>query len=266
VKTSEYIEANKTAWNEASTVHAALHFDDLFERFKTPGYSALHRPFETELLLKQIELTDKAVAHLCCNNGRETLSLRNLGASRCVGFDISDEFVQQGRAFNRAAKQDVEFVCTSLYDIPAYYDARFDVVYITVGTFGWMPDLGKCFDVIGRLLKPGGKLFVYEMHPMLNMFDETQRRNPLEVKNSYFKDFPHVFTQGLDYFTGEPYKSEPMYWFHHKVSDIITETLRQDMELQLFEEHSHDISDAFKHMEKLEIRPPLCYILIAQKR
>ncbi len=261
----QFTDANREAWNAAASVHAAQHYEGLLEGFKQPGYSSLHRPFETQWLLDRIGLTGKSVAHLCCNNGRETISLRNLGAARCVGFDISQEFIRQGQDFNTVAGQDVEFCCSSVYDIPAQYDRQFDLVYITVGTFGWMPDLKACFDVISRLLRPGGHLFVYEMHPMLNMFDETKRRNPLEVVYSYFKTVPHVFTQGLDYFTGTPYESEPLYWFHHKVSDLITQVLNHDLRLLAFEEHEHDISDAFKHLEPLELKPPLCYIMLSQK-
>lgn len=53
------------------------------------GYSSLDT-IET-YHLEKINLVDKAVAQLCCNNGRELLSIKNKGAGYCVGFDIAEK-------------------------------------------------------------------------------------------------------------------------------------------------------------------------------
>lgn len=60
--------------------------------------------------LAEIGLAGKAVAQICCNNGRETISLRNLGAAEAVGFDRSAAFLEQARELNTLARQDCTFV------------------------------------------------------------------------------------------------------------------------------------------------------------
>jgi predicted RNA methylase len=119
------------AWNQAAPLHEQQRFARLLEDFRRPGYSLLDH-VETAIL-KEIGLEGKAVAHLSCNNGRELLSVKNLGAGRCVGFDISDAFVDQARRLAQAAGLACEFVATDVYEIPATYDRSFDLVYITIG-------------------------------------------------------------------------------------------------------------------------------------
>jgi ubiquinone/menaquinone biosynthesis C-methylase UbiE len=268
MNTNDYTEANRAAWNETAPIHAAQNLEVLLEHFRTPGYSCLTHPFEVERLEK-LNLKGKSIAQLCCNNGRELLSVKNLfGAGRCVGFDISDAFLEQARALNAAAKQDVEFVLGSVLEIGAEFSGQFDLVYITIGALGWLPDLDTFMRVISRLLKPGGNVFIYEMHPILDLFDpdqETVARDPLKIKYSYFKTDPYAESDGLDYYSGKRYKSKMKYWFHHKMSDIIGGLIRHSLIITAFDEFDFDISAVFEHLAQLEPRVPMCYILEARK-
>ena len=268
MNTNDYTEANRIAWNETAPIHAAQELQGLLEGFRQPGHSILHKPHEVERL-RALDLQGKNVAQLCCNNGRELISVKNLfGAGRCVGFDISDEFIEQARAINTAAGQDVEFVRTSVLDIPETFDAQFDLVYITIGAIGWLPDLERFWGVVHRLLRPGGRVFMYEMHPILVLFDNDEAAkasSPLEIKHSYFKTAPFVDTQGLDYLSGEAYDSSPMYWFQHTLSAIIGGLVRRGFRIAAFDEFDHDISESFAHLERESVKLPLCYILEAHK-
>ncbi|MFW9992137.1 MAG: class I SAM-dependent methyltransferase [Candidatus Odinarchaeota archaeon] len=258
----EYTEANRIAWNESASVHKRLVFDKLLKNFQRPSYSCLD-DIERRIISK-IGLEGKNVAQLCCNNGRELLSIKNLGAERCVGFDISDDFIEQARQLANAGGIACEFVQTDVYDIPTDYDANFDLVYISVGALGWMPDLEKFFRVIKRLLKPFGWLFVYETHPMLDMFESDCKDDPPKLEHSYFREKPYIEDTGLDYYGHTTYKSSPTYWFHHKMSDIIDACLKNRLELKSFQEYDHDITNEFAHFEKLAVKPPLSYTLTAQ--
>ena len=264
---TDFTEANRAAWNETAPIHAAQNLEGLLENFRTPGYSCLDKPFEVERL-QALKLEGKSVAQLCCNNGRELISVKNLfKAGRCVGFDISDEFITQARALNYAAEQDIEFVRVNVLEIPETFTAQFDLVYITIGALGWLPNLEVFIGNISRLLKPGGNLLIYEMHPILDMFDadETAKNNPLELKHSYFKRTPIIETGGLDYYGGSSYESKTMYWFHYKLSDLIGGLIRAGLQITAFDEFDFDISATFAHFDALEIKPPMCYILEARK-
>lgn len=259
---SSVTEANRRAWNSAASRHAAVAYQALREHFSQPGYSHL-TPFEQERL-QTIGIAGKDIVQLACNNGRELLSLKNLGAHRCVGFDISDEFIEQARGLARAGSVECDFVRSSIYDISTDYNGSFDLAYITIGVLGWMPDLDAFFAVVARLLRPGGEVFIYEMHPILDMFENgpEHMEDPLRAYHSYFRTDPFADTAGLDYVGNTSYEGPISYWFHHKMSDIITALLHNGIEIRAFEEVAHDRSAVFKHLESLPVKPPLSYVLV----
>jgi ubiquinone/menaquinone biosynthesis C-methylase UbiE len=259
----DYTEANRAAWNEAAPIHGRINQQRLIEGFRRPGFSVLKR-LEQQRLVEEVGLEGKDVAQICCNNGREILSIKNLGAGRCAGFDISDEFIAQARELAFAAGLECEFVCISAYEIAHEFDGSFDLVYISIGALCWMPDLDGFFAVVARLLRQNGQLFIYEMHPFLDML-EVPPADPLRLQHSYFKADPFVDTDGLDYYGKTSYAAKPAYSFHHKLSDIIGGVLGNGMRLISFDEYAHDISSVFVHLESEEVRPPMCYILRAEK-
>ena len=258
-----YIEANRRAWNQVAPLHAAVNQERLLQSFRQPDFSVLDE-YETAKL-HAIGVAGKSVAQLGCNNGRELLSIKNMGAGRCVGFDISDEFIRQAQALNAAAGHDCEFVATSVYDIPATYDEQFDLIFISIGVLSWMPDLDAFFAVVARLLRAGGQLMIYEMHPfttMLNVPDATD--TPLQIELSYFKRDAHRETDGLDYYTRQQYDALPNYWFTQTLSTLLNGCTRNGIAISSFDEYAHDISSIFGHLEPLQMIP-LSYILVGQK-
>jgi len=155
-----YSSANRAAWNEVAAIHKKTRPRDLHQFFTEPGASLLD-PTETAIL-ESFGLAGKRIAQLCCNNGRELISAVNIGALAGTGFDISDEFIREGRELAKIANADCEFVCADIIDIPEIYNSSFDIVYITIGALSWIPDLDTYFGIVSRLLKPGGNLLVYE--------------------------------------------------------------------------------------------------------
>lgn len=259
----DYTAANREAWNEAAPRHAKATFADLEAHFTRPGYSCLDATATG--ILNEIGVAGKAVAHPCCNNGRELLSMKNMGAGRCVGFDISDAFIEQARALAAAGGIDCSFVRTNLYDIGTEFDGVFDLVVFTVGGLTWMPDLDACFRFVTRLLQPNGVLFIYDMHPTLEMFEEDDRDPMMVVRNSYFKTTPFVEVDGLDYYSHEQYEAKPAYSFVHKLSDTITACLNHGLAIRAFTEYDHDIGNRLSHFEESDVRPPMSFTLVAQK-
>ena len=260
---NDYVEANRRAWNQVAPIHAAVNQARLLQSFRLPSFSVLDS-YETAKL-QEIGVMGKAVAQIACNNGRELLSIKNMGAGRCVGFDIADEFIQQAQALNEAAQQDCEFVATSVYDIPAAYDDAFDLVYITIGVLSWMPDINAFFAVVSRLLRSGGHLMIYEMHPFLNVLDlPEETENPLQISLSYFNSAA-TEDSGLDYYTGTDYEALPNYWFAHPLGVIFKAMIQNQIAIAAFDEYAHDISLAFQALEPLQ-KVPLCYILMGQRQ
>jgi len=263
--TLDYTAANRQAWNETEKKHRLSQYEELLQKFSKPGYSYLGE-LETKIF-EQLGLQGKSVVQLACNNGRETLSIKNLGAARCTGFDISDKFIAQGHEFAKAGNiTDCELVASDVYQIPESYNNQYDIAFVSVGALMLMPDLQQFFSIVKRLLNTTGQVFIYERHPLLDMFSWDDKNDPPALVNSYFDTEPKRFQQSLDYWTKETFECSPMYLFHHKLSDVFSGLLSNNFEIQSFEEYEHDISEMYVAFEKCKIKPPLCYTLIAQQK
>ncbi|WP_300031784.1 class I SAM-dependent methyltransferase [uncultured Roseobacter sp.] len=259
----DYTSANLEAWEEAAPIHWRHNQARLLKAFSQPGFSCLD---ETETrILKNLGIAGKDVAQVCCNNGQELISVKSLGAARCVGFDGAQGFLDQARELAEAAGHRMEFVCCDAYDIPAEYAGAFDLVTITIGVLGWMPDIDAFFAAVARLLKPGGAIFVYEHHPVVVMVKPAQAGKPVEWELSYFRKEPFVETEGLDYYGGETYDAKPATSFCHRLSDILMATVNAGLSLEWFEELPDHISNTWWNVEASDIGLPMSYTLVVRK-
>ena len=103
LKRKDITSANREAWEEAAPLHRAQNMERQLAAFREPGYSCLDE-IETARL-RALPVAGKDVAQLCCNNGRELLSVKNLGAGRCVGFDGAEGFLGQARELAARARR-----------------------------------------------------------------------------------------------------------------------------------------------------------------
>ncbi len=163
----DYAERNRAAWNEVAPIHRKHSRTDLRQAVQSAEFSVLDE-IERDVFA-QLAVQDKRVAQLCCNNGRELISVLKLGAASGVGFDISDAMIEEATLLGSLSHTPCEFVRTHIYDIAPAYNARFDIIYITIGSIGWFHDINRFFSVVNRLLVAGGHLFLYEVHPFLDL-------------------------------------------------------------------------------------------------
>ncbi len=262
-KIRQFTAANREAWEQAADIHRSHNQARLIESYSKPGFTDLDE-VETHRL-NALGIAGKDVAQVCCNNGRELLSVKNMGAARCVGFDGSQGFVDQGRELAEAGGLDVEFVCTDIYDIDDEYASSFDVVTITIGVLSWMPDINGLFAVIATLIRPGGALFIYEQHPVLEMIEPAEAGAPIVWELSYFNKEPYIDTDGMDYWTGVKYDAKPATSFSHTMAEIIMAGIENGLAVEHFEEFPHHISNTWWNVEQSAIGLPMCYTLVLRK-
>ncbi len=255
-----FTAANRVAWDDTASEHEKSRFEMLQCNFSDPEY--LYLGDLEKSIFAQLQLADKSVVQLACNNGREAISIKRLGAKRSVGFDISRKFIEQGHALSEAAKVDCELIASDIYEIPDTYNGQFDLVFISVGALMLMPDLTVFMAVAKRLLTSEGKIFIYERHPMLDMFDWQDKNDPPAIVSSYFDTEPVKHEEFCNYWTKETYKCSPMYTFHHKLSDVFNALLNNGFTIEHFEEYEHDVSEMYITFEQLKLKPALCYTLI----
>lgn len=261
-----YTLANKEAWNEVMPKHQLVKKTELDSLFAQPGFIIQDDKIVLDIF-NNLPIKGKDVIHLCCNNGIELLSIKNMGANRCVGIDISDLAIRE--ATERADLNDIEceFSCFDVYDIPDQYFNSFDVVHITAGCIGWMPDIDLFFRICSKLLRNEGFFFIHEMHPFAELlpFDNSIIENRLQIVDKYFHDEPIVENASLDYIGGEQYEAKTQYWFVHTISSLVMALNNNHFKIQKFIESPVDISAGHKKIEELNAGIPLSMIIIAQK-
>lgn len=262
----DYTTANKEAWNEVMPKHQAAEKDKLDNMFAQRNF--IYQKDQNLLTqFEKISLKGKDVAHLCCNNGSELLSIKNMGASRCVGIDICDEAIKEANERATKSNIDCEFICSDVFEIPESLYNSFDIVHITAGCIGWIPDLKLFFKIISKLLRKDGIFLVHEIHPFSEIlpFDTVEIDNRLQIIEPYFRTEPIAENSSLDYVGGTQYEAKTQYWFVHTISTIIMSLVENNFKIEEFIESNNDISAGHYKIESLNAEVPLSMIIIAKK-
>ncbi|MRX83726.1 class I SAM-dependent methyltransferase [Eggerthella guodeyinii] len=261
-----YVEANKEAWEEAFEHRLPGWGEDVAERLQREELPFLNP--DLALKLRSLDLAGKDVAQFCCNNGRELLSLMQLGPARGVGFDIAENILDQARdSVRRAGVERCTFVAGDVLAVPPAYDGAFDLVLFTVGAITWIEDLDALFARVATCLKPGGAMVVHDFHPVMNMlplpgepgFDAEP---PSRLAYSYFRSEPWIENEGMGYLS-ERYESKTLTSFSHTMSAIVNATCRAGLTVDALDEFDYDVglSDAYDGRGL-----PLSFLLTARKR
>jgi SAM-dependent methyltransferase len=166
---AEWRAVNRANWDERVAVHLAAESYDLSPL--RAGNGRLHAIEEAELG----PVAGKRVLHLQCHFGRDSLILAQRGAE-VVGLDFSAPAVAAATtlAAELGLADRTRFVEADLYAareaIPE--PASFDLVYVTWGAIGWLPDIRGWAGIVAWFLKPGGALYLAEGHPAALVLDD----------------------------------------------------------------------------------------------
>jgi SAM-dependent methyltransferase len=264
----ELCEKNREAWNEALGYHQKARNNALHEGFKSPNFTTFDRDCDEILIekLSEIGLKDKVVAQLPCNNGRELLSLVQLGAAKGIGFDISDAAIAEAEELKSISKLNVDFYRTNILDIDDTFNNSVDFVYISEGSLQWFASLDDYFKIVSKLLKPGGQVLLYEIHPFAYFFEPANDSGitpTLDDFLSYFEKGPYLYKNGMDYVGGTAYQAKECCWYMHKVSDIINALIRNGLIIEKFDEYNMEMAnnETLKNRDKF----PLSYVINGRK-
>ncbi len=264
MKNKQYTEANRKAWNQAMPKHRKV-MDEKWDKMFSEKNFIFQKDEEFEELNK-IGIKEKRIAHLSCNNGIELMSLKRMGAAKCVGFDISDEAIKDARNRSEKFNIDCEFIRTDVFEIPEKYNHKFDLVYITVGALAWIPDLKGYFQKAAQLLVKNGILFIYEHHPFANVLPyDNEFDGELKMIHHYFNNDIYIGKDGIDYYGFTTYNSAPSYEFFYTISKLINSICQNGFCIKVFNEYERDIAIVYEYLEKSDLRLPLSYILVATK-
>ena len=258
----DYIQSNKLAWEDAFRHRKPGWGDDNAARLQSERLPFLHP--DIVHTVENMDFHGKTIAQFCCNNGRELLSLMQLGAARGVGFDIAENLIAQARETAEAVGAACTFEACNLLELPARYMGQFDFIFFTVGALAWFQELDPVFALVKRCLKPDGGLLVHDSHPFLCLLpvpgEEAYREGEVRVTHPYFRDAPWLENSGMRYLS-ETYESPTFTSFTHTVSDIIGGVLRAGLRLETFHEYPCDVGITPVYEGK---DLPLSYLLLAK--
>ena len=235
----KYFEANKTSWNKRTIVHKDSSFYGLKE-FRA-GENSL-----TRIELEELgDVKGKSLLHLQCHFGMDTMSWSRLGA-KCVGVDLSDEAIKTAKEINEELGLDAEFVCCNVYDLKDHLDKKFDIVFTSYGTIGWLPDLEQWAELISYYLKPGGIFYIADFHSALWMMDD----NFTFIKYSYFNREIIMDEQVGTYGDKDAPITTTNYGWNHPFSEILNALIQNGLTILHLNEFPFSPYNCFNKLEQ----------------
>ena len=232
----DYRTLNRANWDERAPAHAAS-VDYAVDFFRSdPDFLSHVVRFDVPRLG---DIRGLRGVHLQCHIGTDTISLSRLGA-RMSGLDFSSASVAEARRLAESLGADVDFVESDVYDaVDVLGREAFDLVYTGIGALCWLPDIRRWARVVADLLRPGGRLFLREGHPMLWALAESRPDGLLVVEHPYFERAePTVWTGGGTYVqTDATFQHNVTHDWNHGLGQIIGALLEVGMTLTMIEEH-----------------------------
>jgi len=228
---------NRANWEERAAIHAAPNSYGVEDLIADPEHISAVVRFDRPRLG---DVGGLRGVHLQCHIGTDTISLARLGASM-VGLDFSPTALAHARALAEKTSADAEFVEANVYDAAAALGVeRFDFVYVSIGALCWLPDVRRWARVVAELLKPGGRLFIRDSHPVLQSLDDAQPSETLALAYPYFeRPEPMVFDDDTTYIETDArlHSATLTHQWSHGIGEIVTAVLDAGMRLTMLVEH-----------------------------
>lgn len=174
--------------------------------------------------------------HLQCHIGTDTISLARLGATM-TGLDFSPAAITEAKKIAQAAGVEVDYVQSDVYAAADVLPREsFDLVFTGIGALCWLPDVRRWAQTVAALLKPGGRLFLREGHPMMWAMHED---DPMRLAYPYFEtEKPLVFDEPGTYVSTETqFTANVSHSWNHGLGETVTALHEAGLRLTMLEEH-----------------------------
>jgi SAM-dependent methyltransferase len=221
------------------------------------------------------DLSGMKVLHLQCHIATDTITLARLGAE-VTGIDFAPSAIAAARDLFAKTGTPGRFIESELYDAPARLDEQFDMVYTGVGAINWLPDIDGWAGVVDHFVKPGGRLFMTEGHPVAWALDEERDDRLLVLGYPYFEGRMETWEEEHSYLGDATLTNKRSHEWNHGLGEIFSALLSRGFVIKLFEEHRVLPWRMHQWMEEFEPewfrfpadvadQVPLMYTLVAEK-
>lgn len=261
----DYIDINRDSWNKRVDTHLASDFYNLDGFLK--GKSSLNS-IELDLLG---DIKGKTILHLQCHFGQDSISLSRLGAN-VTGVDLSNKAIENAKKIALETNVNTKFICCNIYDLPNHLDEKFDIVFTSYGTIGWLPDLDKWAKIISRFLKPTGEFIFVEFHPVVWMFDDDFEN----IGYNYFNSGAIIETEKGTYANKNADLNTSYVSWNHGMSEVLNSLIQNGLEIKSLDEFDYSPYNCFNktvefepnkfRIKHLDNKIPMVYSIKAVKK
>ena len=235
VTADEAIAANQRLWDIWTGIHTEGDFYDL-AAFREGGSRI--RDYELDLIG---DVAGRTLLHLQCHFGLDTLSWARLGA-QVTGVDFSPAAITLARELAAdVGLPEARFIESNIYQVPLRLGDEFDIVYTSRGVLGWLPDIRGWARVVARFVKPGGRFYITEAHPVLQVFeDEGVSPGELRLRYPYWEHGdPLIFDVHGSYAdpNADLGAEHQEHGWDHGLGEIVTALIDAGLRIDRLEEH-----------------------------
>lgn len=144
------------------------------EHISDPNTSPLHEYYEKPAMQTELPgLKNLSVISLGCGNGVDARWIKDAGAKRVVGIDISEGMIDIASAKHK----DIDFMVMDMEKL-GFQDESFDIAYSSLALH-YLDSWVSCLKEVRRVLQPNGKFIFSCNHPLetaLEYFTDKQMR------------------------------------------------------------------------------------------
>lgn len=230
----EEVAANLRLWDGWADLHMAGTDYDVEGFIADPA----SRPFDPLTLEVVGDVAGKRLLHLQSHIGLDTVRFALAGGVNVTGVDFSPRAVASARSIAERLGVPVRYVQADVTALPDEVpEAAYDVVFTSLGTIMWLPELERWAEMIASRLAPGGVFHIIDIHPFLTVFDDHIEEVRLSVRYPYFSREPLYFEEHGSYADRDADFTADSYAWQHTLSEIVGSLLRSGLQIRQLSEY-----------------------------
>jgi SAM-dependent methyltransferase len=157
-----------------------------------------------------------------------------------TGVDFSPRAIGLARSLAEELRLDATFVESDIYRLQDVLDETFDLVYTSNGVLGWLPDIARWAEVVAWFVRPGGRFYILEIHPVTQAFEnEGVELRELRLTYPYWEHAnPLAFPTHGSYADETAHVNAPMeYGWDHSLGEIVTSLAAAGLRIEALREY-----------------------------
>lgn len=242
----ESFELNRLSWDERVEAHWA---SDMYQRHADALRAGTHS-LAPDIVEGVGHVHGKRLLHLQCHMGMETLMWSRLGAE-AVGVDFSQPAIDKANQLRDELSLGTRFHCANVYDARSVVEGAFDIAFVSIGSLCWLPDVRQWAQVVAACLKPGGQLFLNDVHPLLSMLENSDAAPGFEMRYPYLGGERMLFECESTYADQDArFENVKSAEWTHPLGEIVSAVIEAGMRLESLKESSTCVWPALRVMQQ----------------